>query len=471
MTISSLNFPGRAAALLLLSFAAACGNSGDGATAAGPTVLSITPLTDATDVPLNAGISATFSEAMDPASITPATFTLTSGPMATPIPGTVTYSGRTAVFHPTVPLEVDGSYTATITTGCRSASGDSMAMKRNWNFKTGGPNSAPNVVSMVPLAAASGVPVAGTVQATFSRAMDPATIDATTFTLTSGATAVPVPGTVTYAGTTATFSPAAPLEIDRSYTATITTGARSTTGVALAASRSWTFTTGQMQPMGLPVILGTAGNFAILAKSGISTVPTSSVTGNIGVSPAAASSITGFALTPDATNVFSTSSQVIGKVYAADYAPPTPSNMTTAVGDMELAFTDAAGRAPDVTELGAGNIGGMTLAPGVYKWGTGVLIPTDVTLSGSSTGVWIFQIAQGLTVSSAAKVLLAGGALPRNVFWQVGGAVVLGTTAHLEGIVLTQTAATLANGASVNGRILAQTAVTLDASTVVAPTP
>ena len=133
-------------------------------------------------------------------------------------------------------------------------------------------------------------------------------------------------------------------------------------------------------------MLGTAGNFAILAKSGISTVPTSAVTGNIGVSPAAATSITGFSLIADATNVFSTSPQVTGKVYAADYAPPTPSNLTTAVGDMELAFTDAAGRAPDVTELGAGNIGGMTLAPGVYKWGTGLLIPTDVTLSRQRDG-------------------------------------------------------------------------------------
>ena len=576
MTISSFN-PGRAAAVLLLSFAAACGNSSDGAQATGPTVLTITPATDATDVPPNAGISATFSEAMDPASITPATFTVTSGPMATPVPGTVTYADETAVFQPTVPLEADGSYRATITTGCRSASGGSMAMKREWNFRTGGPNSAPKVAASSPLDGATGVPVAGTVQITFSKPMDPATLNATTFTLTSGATAVP--GAVTYAGFTATFTPAAPLQGDGSYTATITTGARSAQGVALAAnhtftftvrgvaqttptvlsvtpgngatgvsmngytsatfseamdpatltastftltsgtaavpilgtvscsnatavfassaplaantsftatittgaksalgvalgaSRSWSFTTGRMQPMSLPVMLGTAGNFAILAKSGISTVPASVVTGNIGVSPAAASSITGFALIPDATTAFSTSSQVVGRVYAADYAPPTPSSLTTAVGDMELAFTDAAGRAPDVTELGAGNIGGKTLAPGVYKWGTGVLIPTDVTLAGGSTGVWIFEIAQGLTVSSAAKVLLAGGALPRNVFWQVGGMVVLGTTAHLEGVVLTQTAATLANGASVNGRILAQTAVTLDGSTVVAPTP
>ena len=218
-----------------------------------------------------------------------------------------------------------------------------------------------------------------------------------------------------------------------------------------------------------PVNLGTAGDFVILAKSGISTVPTSAVTGDIGVSPAAATYITGFSLTADSTNVFSTSPQVTGKVYAADYAPPTPSNLTTAVGDMELAFTDAAGRAPDVTELGAGNIGGMTLAPGVYKWGTGLLIPTDVTLTGSATDVWIFQIAQNLTMSSAAKVLLAGGALPKNVFWQVAGLVDLGTTAHCEGVVLTQTSVTLRTGASINGRLLAQTAVTIDGSTVVEP--
>jgi hypothetical protein len=156
-------------------------------------------------------------------------------------------------------------------------------------------------------------------------------------------------------------------------------------------------------------------------------------------------------------------------VYAADYTPPTPSNLTTAVGDMQLAFTDAAGRAPGVTELGAGNIGGMTLAPGVYKWSTGLLIPTDVTLAGHATDVWIFQIAQGLTMGSAAKILLAGGALPRNVFWQVAGLVDLGTTAHFEGIVLTQTSVTLRTGASINGRLLSQTAINIDASAVVEP--
>lgn len=218
-----------------------------------------------------------------------------------------------------------------------------------------------------------------------------------------------------------------------------------------------------------PVPLGVSGDFAILAKSGISTVPTSAVTGDLGLSPAAATFVTGFSLVADATNTFSTSPQVTGKVYAADFTAPTPSRLTSAVGDMELAFVAAAGRAPGITELGAGNIGGRTLLAGVYTWGTGLLIPTDVTLSGSANDVWIFQIAQDLTFSSGAKILLAGGAAAKNVFWQVSGRVDLGTTAHCEGVVLSKTAITLATGASVTGRLLAQTAVTLDGSTVVQP--
>lgn len=217
------------------------------------------------------------------------------------------------------------------------------------------------------------------------------------------------------------------------------------------------------------VNLATAGTYAILAKTGISTVPTSAITGNLGLSPAAASYVTGFALTADATNVFATSPQVTGQVFASDYAPPTPNNLTTAVGDMQLAFTDAAGRAPDVTELGAGNIGGMTLTRGVYQWGTGLLIPTDVTLKGSATDVWIFQVAQNLTMASATHVVLTGGAVAKNVFWEVAGSVDIGTTAHVEGVVLCQTAIALRTGASINGRLLSQTAVSVDGSAVVQP--
>lgn len=220
-----------------------------------------------------------------------------------------------------------------------------------------------------------------------------------------------------------------------------------------------------------PVVLGGAGNYVILANSAISTVPTSAITGNIGLSPAAASFITGFTLIADATNVFSTSSQVTGQIFASDYATPTPTNLTTAVGNMVTAYTDAAGRAPDYTELGTGNIGGMTLAPGTYKWSSGVSIPTSVTLNGGPNDVWIFQIAQGITQASGTQVILTGGALPKNIFWQVFGVVSIGTTAHMEGVVLSQTAITLATGASVNGRLLAQTAVTLDANAVTQPAP
>jgi hypothetical protein len=238
--------------------------------------------------------------------------------------------------------------------------------------------------------------------------------------------------------------------------------------VGCGDSKSETSNDGSVMP-GVPVSLGVAGGYAILAKSAISTVPTSAVTGDLGVSPAAATFITGFSLTADATNVFSRSPQLTGKAFASDYAVPTPANLTAAVADMQLAFTAAAGRAPGVTELGEGDVGGMTLGPGVYKWGTGLLIPTNVTLTGSATDVWIFQIAQDLTISTGAKILLAGGALPRNIFWQVAGLVDLGTTAHAEGIVLAQTSITLHTGASINGRLLAQTAVNLDGSTVVAP--
>ncbi len=217
------------------------------------------------------------------------------------------------------------------------------------------------------------------------------------------------------------------------------------------------------------VNLGAAGNFVILAKTGISTTGSTSIVGDIGVSPAAASYITGFALDLPAYSAFSTSALVTGKVYAPGYMDPTPANLTTAVNDMMTAYTDAAGRAADVTELGAGNIGGMTLAPGVYKWGTGVTIPSDVTLSGDANGVWIFEIAQNLDISSAVRVVLAGGAQAGNIFWVVAGQTTLGTTSVFNGNILDQTTTVLNTGAQLNGRALAQAAVTLDANVVTMP--
>ena len=218
-----------------------------------------------------------------------------------------------------------------------------------------------------------------------------------------------------------------------------------------------------------PVNLGGAGNFVILAKSGISTVPQSAITGNIGVSPIARGGMTGFSETMDGTNAFSQSTQVVGKMFAADYAGTTPSVLGLAVLDMQAAYTDAAGRAPDFIELASGNIGGLTLSPGTYKWAGVVSILSDVTLNGGPNDVFIFQIAGGINQASATRVTLTGGARPQNIFWQVADVVAINTTAHFEGIVLAQTGITLATGASVNGRLLAQTAVTLQMNAVTQP--
>ena len=328
---------------------------------------------------------------------------------------------------------------------------------------------APTVLSTVPADAATGVARNSSIRATFSEAMAPATLNATTFTLKIGAT--PVAGTVTYTGTTATLIPTSTLASNTTFTATISTGATDVAGNALGATKTWSFTTAATSATGPAAVnLGTAGNFVILAKTGVSTTGATSVVGDIGLSPAAATYITGFGLILDATNTFATSSLVTGKVWAADYAPPTPANMTTAVLDMETAYTDAAGRVlPDFTELGAGNIDGMTLVPGLYKWGTGVAIPIGVTLTGGANDVFIFQIAQDLTVGNGAMVTLSGGVQARNVFWQVAGQATLGTTANFKGIILSQTLISLNTGTIMMGRALAQSAVTLNATAITNP--
>ena len=332
----------------------------------------------------------------------------------------------------------------------------------------------PTVVETSPVNTSTGAPINRNVTATFSEQMDSSTIVSATMMLQQGISpVVDVVGIVTYSGTTASFTPTSDLAPNTVYTATITTGAKDLAGNPLGANFIWSFTTGSTAAKGpAPVSLGLAGNFAILAKSGIDTVPTSAITGDIGVSPAAATYITGFGLTADSSNVFSTSPQVIGNVYAADYADPTPANLTTSVSNMETAYIDAAGRpTPDFTELGAGDISGLTLVPGLYKWGTGVSINTDVTLNGGPNDVWIFQIGLGITQANGTKVILTGGALPKNIYWQSFGVVSLGTTAHFEGVVLSQTSITLDTGATINGRLLAQTAVTIKSSTVTQPAP
>jgi hypothetical protein len=211
------------------------------------------------------------------------------------------------------------------------------------------------------------------------------------------------------------------------------------------------------------VNLGVAGNFAILSKTGITSVYKSSITGDIGTSP-----ITGAAMVLDC-------GEVTGNVYSVDAAGPackttSASMLTTAISNMQTAYTDAAGRnTPDFVNLGAGNIGGKTLTPGLYKFTSSVVIPTDIALAGGPDDVWIIQVSGNLDMSSAVRVTLSGGAQAKNIFWQVAGAVTFGTTSHFEGNVLGQTGIHLRTGASINGRLLAQTAATLQKSTVTQP--
>lgn len=215
-----------------------------------------------------------------------------------------------------------------------------------------------------------------------------------------------------------------------------------------------------------PVNLRSAYDFTILSKTAISTTGTTDIVGDIGLSPAAASYITGFGLIMDSTNEFSTSSLVTGKIYASDYTAPTPSMLTTAVSDMETAYTDAMGRAPDYTNLHAGDVSGQTLAPGVYYWSTSLLMNDDVTLDGSSTDTWIFQITGDITQAAGVSIILSGGAVAENIVWVVAGEVNIGTNAHFEGTILCMTAVHLNTNATLNGRILAQTATTLDGNDI-----
>jgi hypothetical protein len=342
----------------------------------------------------------------------------------------------------------------------------------------------PTVVSSSPSNNATNVPtsinasdnvVTGTaVTATFSQPMDPETVNSfsagnsLTFTVTE-ANGNEVPGTVAMndANTVATFTPtSSALNPNTSYVATVTTAAKNAAGVAMDNPIEWTFATNAVEFTGQsPVRLETAGPFAILTKSGITDVFPSVINGDVGASP-----ITGAAIHLKCSEIKT------GTVYSVNAAGPlpcrvtNPSLLTKAVGDMEIAYTNAAGRKhPDFINLGAGKIGGLTLVPGLYKWTTGVLIPTNVTLSGGPDAVWIFQIAGRLTQANATRVILKGGARAKNVFWQASGAVAIGTTAHFAGVILARTKIALKTGASANGRLLAQTAVSLEQNAVTRP--
>jgi len=472
-------------AITLSVFIAGCGDSNSTSTSPDPaisavTVTSTAPVDTATSVALNSKVVANFSEAMA-ATMKSSSFTVVgdSGPA---LNGTVTThaNSNSATFTSGSNFTASTLYTATITTAAKSVSGKSLASNYVWTFTSGTtPDSTdPEVDSNNPVDTATGFAINRSLSAVFSEAVDPASLDTSSFTLTTVSGATSVPGKVSYANKVATFKPTSNLVAGTAYKATLTNAITDLAGNALAGTPfSWTFTTGAGVAAGpAPVNLLTAGNFAILTKTGITNVHTSAITGDIGASPITAAAM---------DNVFCT--EITGEIYGSD-AGYTGSGAITcfngaasdntlvanAVLDMGTAYTDAAGRTtPDFTELHAGDISGKTLEPGLYKWGTNVMINTDTTLDGGANDVWIFQIEGDVIQASDTNVFLTGGALPKNVFWQVGGGtgVAIDTNATFQGVVLAVKGITVNTGATVNGRLLSQTAVTLDMNTVNEPAP
>ncbi len=421
-------------------------------TACVPSVISETPPIGAVGVCPNSVVTATFSEAMNPATINATTFTL-QGPGTAAVTGLVTYAASTATFTPSSPLALSTLYTATITTGAQDTSGNALATNFIWTFTTGSSSCAPpTVISVAPPNAATGVCPNTLVSATFSEAMNPSTINSTTFTLTGPGNAS-VAGTVSYVVSTyvATFTPTNPLALNTLYTATITTGAQDLSGDPLAANYVWTFTTSATACQAT-VPLGTACMFGILAATpAVANSGPSIVTGDVGIWPAAA--ITGF---PPGT--------LTGTEYAGDAVAQ------TAQGDLTTAYNFAAAAAGGA--ILTADIGGQTLAPGVYKTTSAqpsLGITGNLTLSGN--GVYIFQIVSTLTTAANnSDVILSGGATAEDVFWQVGSSATLGTTTTFAGTILAQASVSLDTGATLNGRALARTgAVTLLSNPVNVP--
>ena len=538
-----------------------------------PTVTSTINPNGAIGVPINTKVGATFSEAMDPLTISTLTFLFTKG--GAPVAGLVTYSGVSAVFAPTTNLDASTTYTATITTGAKDLAGNALASDYVWSWTTGvAPDTtAPTLSLTIPANGASGVAINKKITAVFSEALDPLTITTTTFTLKQGSTVVT--GTVSYANGMATFAPVGNLITNTTYTGTISTGAKDLAGNALGSAYVWSFQTGLSTDTNAPIVVVTnptntatavslnqtvnatfseamnqltistasfkvngpgttvvTGTVAYVAISNAwiasftpvtnlaaSTTYTNTVTieatdlaGNALTTNYVWSFTTGTAIDPNkvainlgsastfaimATDATSGSANVInGDVGlhpgVSQGIPPSEINGTVHKNDPEViaaqaallaAYNEAVSRSVDPQPLPA-NLGGLTLYPGLYVNGSSTGIsgsgPTAIlTLDaqGDPNAVFVFKMDSTLITEPGSSIVLSGGAQAKNIYWKVLTSATLKTTTIFKGNILADVSITLQNGCAVEGRLFAGSgpggagAVTVQSSIITVPAP
>lgn len=440
-----------------------------------PVVIAVDPINDATLVPLNKTISATFNMDMSPASLNNNTFKVSQGTNA--VAGSISYTGSTVSFIPASPLLANKIYTVTITTGVKNSMDTPMTADYTWNFTT---DMIPTVIATDPMNNAINVALNQTVTANFSTIMDAASINTGTFTLKQGTTTIQ--GTVSYSGTTASFNPANSLVVGKIYTATITNGAKSIGGNSMAADYVWNFTTVLLPPVPSVIDLGTAAMFgAFGGNAGITNQGLNTVINNGSLGTTAASTlITGFhdgliVYTETPLNV----GNVTGDIFAAPPAPGTATSLAIAqkgLLDANAAYLSISPAAkPGGSDPNAGELGGLTLAPGVYKSASGTFKISNGNLTldaqGDPNATWIFQTASGLTVgiagpTGAKSVILINGGLPKNVFWYVGSAATINSAGGgtMVGTIIANSGVTFSTAGNANQTVLNGRAISLVAS-------
>jgi hypothetical protein len=412
-----------------------------------PSILSVDPVNNANGIILAKIVTVNFNEPMDQSTINATTFTIKNG--ATLVGGAISFTGNAASFKPTVNLLPNSVYTATVTTGVKNVAGIPITVNYVWSFTTLS-DAAPTVLSTDPAINATGIELNKIITATFSEQMDQSTLIASTFTIKNGA--IVVAGSYSYSGTTVSFMPTGGLMSGTTYTATITTGAKSLIGNLLASNYIWNFNTiASLGP--LNVNLKSAGNYGILAGVGVSNNAGFSEIHdmNVGISPGARSSVTGF---PPAI-------MVNGIIQAADDGAAVAALLTIAKQDLTDAYLFAEGATAPAPATVSGDLGGTTLAPGIYKSTSTLLIQSgDLTLDaqGDANAVWIFQIASAFTTVGGAggNVILSGGAQAKNIYWQTGSSATIGDGTIFYGNILALTSITMNSGAKATGRMLAR---------------